>query len=359
MLAGRPHATSTATGCWPADRVRGVHHQRQRLPVGHRPGRRRRRGRRWSMPASRCPGVGGRCDRVGSRCRTGSAVFGSTGRATGRPDQCRSGRLARDRPVERTPSTATCCSSPAAGTRPCTCTARPAARCATTPASAPSCRPAGGQRPGRRRRRRRVRPGRLPGRRCQQRGAGAGRTGSRRGCRCGSGGCRPARRWCQHSCVWAVPAGAGEPRSFVDLQRDATVADVLRATGAGLRSVEHVKRYTTIGTAHDQGKTSGRDRLGHRRRGARRGRRRARHRPPSGRPTRSVAFAALAGRDRGELLDPVRVTAIHGWHVAHGAVFENVGQWKRPWYYPQRRARTMRRPRCGASAGAARDRRRA
>ena len=44
---------------------------------------------------------------------------------------------------------------------------------------------------------------------------------------------------------------------FVDLQRDATVADIARAVGAGMRSVEHIKRYTTIGTAHDQGKTSG------------------------------------------------------------------------------------------------------
>ena len=55
--------------------------------------------------------------------------------------------------------------------------------------------------------------------------------------------------------LWRVP---GDPaRQFVDIQRDATVADIQRAVGAGMRSVEHVKRYTTIGTAHDQGKTSG------------------------------------------------------------------------------------------------------
>jgi sarcosine oxidase subunit alpha len=52
-------------------------------------------------------------------------------------------------------------------------------------------------------------------------------------------------------------------------------------------------------------------------------------------PYTPVSFAALAGRDRGALSDPVRTTAIHEWHVAHGALFENVGQWKRPWYYPQ------------------------
>ncbi|GHE58824.1 sarcosine oxidase subunit alpha [Streptomyces spiralis] len=137
--------------------------------------------------------------------------------------------------------------------------------------------------------------------------------------------------------LWRVPSprdGQDGAHQFVDLQRDALVSDVLRATGAGLRSVEHVKRYTTIGTAHDQGRTSGvmtsgivaealgvdvAD-LGT-----------MRLRPPAV----PVAFAAFAGRNRGELFDPVRVTALHPWHVEHGALFENVGQWKRPWYYPK------------------------
>ena len=47
-----------------------------------------------------------------------------------------------------------------------------------------------------------------------------------------------------------------------------------------------------------------------------------------------MSFAALAGPDRGHLFDPARVTPIHGWHVDRGAVFENVGQWKRPWCFP-------------------------
>ncbi|MEN3305514.1 MAG: sarcosine oxidase, subunit alpha [Micromonosporaceae bacterium] len=118
---------------------------------------------------------------------------------------------------------------------------------------------------------------------------------------------------------------------FVDLQRDVTVADVLDATGAGLRSVEHVKRYTTAGTAHDQGKTSGvltsaavRQALGGHALGL------TTFRPPY----TPVSFATLAGRDRGRCFDPVRVTAIHDWHVAHGALFENVGQWQRARYYP-------------------------
>ena len=123
---------------------------------------------------------------------------------------------------------------------------------------------------------------------------------------------------------------------FVDLQRDVSVADLARATGAGLASVEHVKRYTTAGTAHDQGKTSGvlatavvahllgvtPGDLGT-----------TTYRPPY----TPIAFAALAGRERGQLYDPVRTTGPHAWHVGHGAEFENVGQWKRPWYYPQTR----------------------
>ncbi|MFJ8636278.1 sarcosine oxidase subunit delta family protein [Streptomyces sp. NPDC093568] len=133
--------------------------------------------------------------------------------------------------------------------------------------------------------------------------------------------------------VFTVPGREGAPR-FVDLQRDVTVDDLRRATGAGMRSVEHTKRYTTAGTANDQGKTSGVlasgvvaellgvdiSALGT-----------TTFRPPY----TPVSFAALAGRDRGALSDPVRTTALHAWHVEHGALFENVGQWKRPWYYPQ------------------------
>ncbi|GAA4734633.1 FAD-dependent oxidoreductase [Actinomycetospora chibensis] len=126
----------------------------------------------------------------------------------------------------------------------------------------------------------------------------------------------------------------GDPaRQFVDIQRDATVADIARAVGAGMTSVEHVKRYTTIGTAHDQGKTSGViasgitaellglpvEDLGT-----------TTFRPPY----TPVAFAALAGRERGDLFDPVRTTPIHDWHVAAGAEFEDVGQWKRAGHYP-------------------------
>ncbi|WP_414709443.1 2Fe-2S iron-sulfur cluster-binding protein [Pseudonocardia sp.] len=131
--------------------------------------------------------------------------------------------------------------------------------------------------------------------------------------------------------LWRVPGD--ERAQFVDIQRDATVADIARAVGAGMRNIEHVKRYTTIGTAHDQGKTSGVVAAGITAEllgvpvaalGT------TTFRPPY----TPVAFAALAGRNRGALYDPERVTAIHDWHVARGAVFEDVGQWKRPRYYP-------------------------
>jgi sarcosine oxidase subunit alpha len=133
--------------------------------------------------------------------------------------------------------------------------------------------------------------------------------------------------------LWQVADPAGTASQFVDVQRDATVADIVRAVGAGMRSMEHIKRYTTIGTAHDQGKTSGvvasgitSELLGV---------------PVADlgvttfrAPYTPVAFAALAGRSRGHMFDPERVTAVHDWHVARGAVFEDVGQWKRPRYYP-------------------------
>ncbi|MFF7933582.1 sarcosine oxidase subunit alpha family protein [Streptomyces sp. NPDC007940] len=138
--------------------------------------------------------------------------------------------------------------------------------------------------------------------------------------------------------LWLVPAPEGEPGTwdghFVDLQRDVTVADVWRSTGAGMRGVEHVKRYTSLGTANDQGKTSGVNAIGviAEALGGSLGEigttaYRAPYTP--------IAFAALAGRERGELFEPERTTSIHAWHVAHGAEFEDVGQWKRPRYYPQ------------------------
>ncbi|HET7235664.1 MAG TPA: 2Fe-2S iron-sulfur cluster-binding protein, partial [Actinomycetota bacterium] len=133
--------------------------------------------------------------------------------------------------------------------------------------------------------------------------------------------------------VWTVADG-DDAAKYVDLQRDQTVADVRETLDRGLRSVEHVKRATYIGTAIDQGRTGGvvvaeivNALLGDAP-GA--------QGPTTARPPAvPVSFAALAGPFRGDLLDPVRTTPIHAWHVEHGAAFEDVGQWKRPWYFPQ------------------------
>ncbi|MDI3213253.1 2Fe-2S iron-sulfur cluster-binding protein [Arthrobacter sp. AL12] len=144
--------------------------------------------------------------------------------------------------------------------------------------------------------------------------------------------------------LWLVPGQSGTPEDwhhhFVDFQRDQSVSDVLRSTGAGLRSVEHIKRYTSISTANDQGKTSGVNAIGVIAAALRQAGEASRGIGDIGTttyraPFTPVAFAALAGRQRGELFDPARVTSIHPWHVAQGALFEDVGQWKRPWYYPQ------------------------
>ncbi len=135
----------------------------------------------------------------------------------------------------------------------------------------------------------------------------------------------------------AAPAWDGtadEDTTFVDLERDATVADVRRALGAGLTSIEHVKRYTTIGTGSDQGKTGGV--LASAVAATLLGQEPGALGVPTYRPPYvPISFAQLAGRDRGDLHDAVRTTSINGWHVDHGAVFEDVGQWKRPRYFPR------------------------
>jgi sarcosine oxidase subunit alpha len=135
------------------------------------------------------------------------------------------------------------------------------------------------------------------------------------------------------SSYWFVPAD-DYSRHFVDLQRDQTIADIAGALDAGLTSVEHVKRATYIGTAIDQGRISGAltAEIVNHLLGADPGA----QGPTSARPpAMPVPYAVLAGPYRGELLDPVRTTPIHEWHVEHGALFENVGQWRRPWYFPR------------------------
>ena len=124
------------------------------------------------------------------------------------------------------------------------------------------------------------------------------------------------------------------PAQFVDLQLDVTAADIELAAREGYTSIEHTKRYTALGFGTDQGK------LGNVNGVAILSRARGQTIAETGTtmfrpPYTPVAFGALAGGDVGELFDPERYTAMHRWHEEHGAVWENVGQWKRPRYYPR------------------------
>jgi len=124
------------------------------------------------------------------------------------------------------------------------------------------------------------------------------------------------------------------PKAFVDFQHDVMLKDLDLAMREGFRSIEHIKRYTTIGMATDQGKTSNLNALHH-----------AAHElgkpvPAVGlttfrMPYTPITFASFAGQARGELFDPVRRTPMHAWAESQGAVFEDVGMWKRARYFPQ------------------------
>lgn len=124
------------------------------------------------------------------------------------------------------------------------------------------------------------------------------------------------------------------PKQFVDYQNDVTAAGIELATREGFESIEHVKRYTAMGFGTDQGKTSNINGM------AIAAKSMNQTIEQTGttifRPMYTpVTFGALAGRDAGHLFDPARFTAMHRWHVEHGAKFEDVGQWKRPWYFPK------------------------
>jgi sarcosine oxidase subunit alpha len=123
-------------------------------------------------------------------------------------------------------------------------------------------------------------------------------------------------------------------KAFVDWQNDVTTKDLSLATREGFRSIEHVKRYTTTGMATDQGKTSNLNALGIVSRAL------GKAIPEMGlttfrMPYTPVTFGSFAGLARGELFDPVRTTPMHPWAVANGAVFEDVGLWKRARHFPR------------------------
>ncbi|WP_210527465.1 sarcosine oxidase subunit alpha family protein [Rubellimicrobium arenae] len=135
--------------------------------------------------------------------------------------------------------------------------------------------------------------------------------------------------------VWVMPQGAKtalKRKMWLDFQNDVKVSDVELAAREGFQSVEHTKRYTTLGMATDQGKTSNLNGLAVLSS--------ALHVPipqvgtTTFRPPYTpITFGTLAGVARESLFQPVRRTAIHEWHQRHGATWEPVGLWRRPFAY--------------------------
>ena len=156
------------------------------------------------------------------------------------------------------------------------------------------------------------------------------------------GGTMPAAPWGGVGCVSAdnQPAPAalsalkGKPgKQFVDLQNDVATSDVELAARENYRSVEHLKRYTTIGMATDQGKTSNVNALvlmgkATDRRPEQVGT--TKFRPPF----KPVTINALVGGRNGERYRPLKRLSARDFHMARGALFEEFGGWERPAAYP-------------------------
>jgi sarcosine oxidase subunit alpha len=132
--------------------------------------------------------------------------------------------------------------------------------------------------------------------------------------------------------LWRVRGVRG--KAFVDLQNDVTDDDVALAGQEGFRAVEHLKRYTTLGMATDQGKTSNVTGL------ALMAQFTARTIPQTGTttfrpPFTPVAIGALAGMHRGKDFKPTRLPPSHQWAQEQGAVFVETGYWLRAQWYPR------------------------
>ncbi len=137
--------------------------------------------------------------------------------------------------------------------------------------------------------------------------------------------------------VWVMPQGAPyalRSKMWLDYQNDVKVSDVQLAAREGYQSVEHTKRYTTLGMATDQGKLSNVNGL------AVLAESLNEKIPAVGTttfrpPYTPVTLGALAGEARGEIFQPLRRTPIHEWHEKSGAYFEPVGLWRRPYCFPR------------------------
>ncbi|WP_297756852.1 sarcosine oxidase subunit alpha family protein [uncultured Shimia sp.] len=137
--------------------------------------------------------------------------------------------------------------------------------------------------------------------------------------------------------VWLMPQGAGPElriKAWLDYQNDVKVSDVRLAAQEGYESVEHTKRYTTLGMASDQGKLSNINGLA-----TLAGQLNApipsvgttTFRPPY----TPISMGSIAGEARGDVFQPLRLTPIHAWHEEQKAFFEPVGHWRRPYCYPR------------------------
>ena len=129
-------------------------------------------------------------------------------------------------------------------------------------------------------------------------------------------------------------------KSFIDLHNDVTTKDLKQAINEGYDRIEHLKRYTTNSMGTDQGKISSINSLGIvskilKKKISEVGT--TTYRPPYA----PLSFAAIAGRSTYEYYDPERKTPIHNWHIENKAIFEDVGQWKRPWYFKKFENETM------------------
>jgi sarcosine oxidase subunit alpha len=119
---------------------------------------------------------------------------------------------------------------------------------------------------------------------------------------------------------------------FVDLQNDVTTSDVALAARENYRSVEHLKRYTTLGMATDQGKTSNVNALvlmGELTQRSPGDVGTTKFRPPF----KPVTLGALAAGRTGERHKPLKRMPGHAWHAAHGPLWEEFGGWQRPAAY--------------------------
>jgi len=137
--------------------------------------------------------------------------------------------------------------------------------------------------------------------------------------------------------IWLLPSdkSLGKTKPFLDFQNDSTAKDIKLALREGFKSIEHVKRYTTTGMGTDQGKLSNMHALGivAETTGVKMGELGTTTFRP---PYTPLSFGAIVGRNVGKFFDITRKTPMHDWHVEHKAEFENVGQWKRAWYYPKK-----------------------